>query len=285
MTGLSAGTYYVKVDEFDNNDEIPSYTLSATITQLTRPDLVVQSPGVDITTPLPGQTITVSATVGNVGTGTSPATTLRYYLSADSIITVSDTELATDPVASLASGATSLASAPVTAPANDGTYWAGACVDMVIDELNVFNNCSIAIEITVSSLPVADAFEPDDTSAEASTITSGSPQEHSIVPATDTDWVTFTLASQSRVTVETSGMTGDTRMWLYDSNLTELVFNDNQDSSLFAAITMDQLSPGTYFVRVDENGNNNEVGSYTLSLTIDSKNRIPLLYMILNSAE
>jgi hypothetical protein len=46
------------------------------------------------------------------------------------------------------------------------------------------------------------------------------PQSHSLCPAGDDDWATFTLAETSAVTLETSGATGDTRLWLTLSNQT-----------------------------------------------------------------
>ncbi len=121
-----------------------------------------------------------------------------------------------------------------------------------------------------------DSFEPDNSSAQAKTIISGLSQTHSIYPVADQDWVTFTLPNNSAVTIETSGLsTSDTRMWLYNNTLTQLAYNDDinlQDGNLFSRIdfTCDgtPLSAGTYFVKIDEYGNNNIINAYTLSLTV-----------------
>lgn len=118
----------------------------------------------------------------------------------------------------------------------------------------------------------ADAFEPDDSSGQASSIgTGGTPQTHNICPVGDEDWVTFTISAESEVVIETSGPAGDTRMWLYDSTLNEVEFNDDGGSGLFSRIDrtcgVDALPPGTYFVRVDEFGDNDEIGTYNLAVT------------------
>jgi hypothetical protein len=117
-----------------------------------------------------------------------------------------------------------------------------------------------------------DAYEPDDTSGQANSIYDGTPQTHSIVPADDVDWVMFTLSVESEVVIETSGASGDTRMWLYDSGLTELEFDDDDGMDLFSRIDrvcdVDALPAGTYYVQIDEYQNNDEIPSYDISFTV-----------------
>ena len=101
----------------------------------------------------PGQSITLSATVRNQGTGPAAATTLRYYQSSDATITTSDTQVGTaDAISALAASATSEQSSSVTAPTTSGTYYYGVCVDAVSNESNTNNNCSASVRVTVSSL-------------------------------------------------------------------------------------------------------------------------------------
>ncbi|MBM4382229.1 MAG: matrixin family metalloprotease [Deltaproteobacteria bacterium] len=121
----------------------------------------------------------------------------------------------------------------------------------------------------------ADSFEPDDTPAAARTIAPGSQQSHSIVPASDVDYARFTLFGGADVVIETSGAAGDdTRMWLYDANLNQIEFNDDVGSpNLFSRIDRSRaennaLPAGTYYVRVDEFGNNSAIASYNLSLQV-----------------
>jgi uncharacterized protein YcfL len=121
---------------------------------------------------------------------------------------------------------------------------------------------------------VVDAFEPDNTSAQAKTINIGSTQTHSIVPVGDIDWVKFTLTTPSAVVLETSAgqAGGDTIMELYDSSLTLLRSNDDRNfpSNLYSYInTCDttKLPAGTYYVKVYEFENNGQLSSYKLSLS------------------
>ena len=113
-----------------------------------------------------------------------------------------------------------------------------------------------------------DPYEPDDTSSQANWIYDESPQPHSIVPANDVDWIKFSLSTESEVLLETFGASGDTRMWLYDSSLNQLEYDDDDGSSLFSRIDrfcgVDALPAGTYYVKIDEHGNNHEISSYNI---------------------
>ena len=130
------------------------------------------------------------------------------------------------------------------------------------------------VTITVPSVaPVLDSYEPDNTSSAANSITSGVVQSHSIVPATDVDWVKFQLSNLSAITLETSGGTAsDTRMWLYDSSLNQIEYDDNSGVGSYSSIDrqcdVDALPAGTYYVKVDESGNDNTIPAYDLSFHI-----------------
>ena len=113
------------------------------------PDLVVRT-SVDDNTLTTGQSFTLSATVRNQGNASAAATTLRYYRSTNATISTDDTEVGTDDVSALSAGATSAESISLNAPSSAGTYYYGACVDDVSGESNTGNNCSDAVEVTVS---------------------------------------------------------------------------------------------------------------------------------------
>ena len=98
----------------------------------------------------PGVSFTLLAGVQNDGSGSSAATTLRYYRSTDSTITTSDTEVGTDDVPALAPSGTSAQSVSLNAPSTPGTYYYGACVDAVTDESDTTNNCSESFRVDVS---------------------------------------------------------------------------------------------------------------------------------------
>ena len=136
----------------------------------TQPDLEVETPTVDDTSPETGATLTLSATVSNAGDGRSAATTLRYYRSADATITRSDTQVGTDSVGALAALGSSAESISLTAPATAGPYYYGACVDAVPDESDTTNNCSGSLQVDVEepTYPDLEVDTPtvDDTSPE-----------------------------------------------------------------------------------------------------------------------
>ncbi len=151
----SAGTYYYGacVDSVTGEsvtDNNCSSGVAVTVSVATAPDLVVGSPSVDDSSPSTGASFTLSATVRNQGSGSSAATTLRYYRSADSSISSSDTAVGTDSVGGLSASGTSAESTSVTAPSTAGTYYYGACVDSVTGESVTDNNCSSAVTVTVS---------------------------------------------------------------------------------------------------------------------------------------
>ena len=137
------------------------------------PDLVVDSPVLGVPDP-PGSLATggsfrLLTTVRNQGNGTSAATTLRYYRSADSTISTADTEEGTANVSILDASGTEGQTIDLTAPATAGTYYYGACVDAVADESNTQNNCSGAVAATV--------VEPTETEVDLSVVSSVSRSE------------------------------------------------------------------------------------------------------------
>ena len=78
--------------------EVDAADIPGVIPMTDAPDLVVQTPSVDDSSPGTGASFTLSATVSNAGTGQSAATTLRYYRSTDATTSASDTEVGTDAV-------------------------------------------------------------------------------------------------------------------------------------------------------------------------------------------
>lgn len=126
------------------------------------------------------------------------------------------------------------------------------------------------IKGVVDACPVTDGYEPDDSSSQAAWIEAGAFQTHNIVPADDQDWVKFWLSTTSEVVIETLGSSGDTRLWLYNYNLNQIEFDDNDGLDNFSRIDRlcgtEALPEGTYYIRVDESGHDNEIASYDLSL-------------------
>ena len=136
------------------------------------PDLVVDSPVLGVPDPgilATGGSFRLLTTVRNQGSGTSAATTLRYYRSADSTISTDDTEEGTANVSILDASGTEGQTIDLTAPATAGTYYYGACVDAVASESNTQNNCSGAVTATV--------VEPTETEVDLSVVSSVSHSE------------------------------------------------------------------------------------------------------------
>ena len=151
----TAGTYYYgacveAVSGESNTTNNCSSGIAVTVSAATAPDLVVGTPSVDDSSPTTGESFTLSATVRNQGSGSSAATTLRYYRSTDATISSSDTSAGTDSVGGLSASGTSPESTSVTAPSTAGTYYYGACVEAVSGESNTTNNCSSGVAVTVS---------------------------------------------------------------------------------------------------------------------------------------
>jgi hypothetical protein len=130
---------------------------------------------------------------------------------------------------------------------------------------------------------VGDSYEVDDTAQQATVIaTNGTPQTHSIHVASDVDWVRFTLSETANVTIETDGSSGDTRMWLYGPNSTtaQVEFDDDGGTGTFSKIVREganAIGPGTYYVKIDEFGNNNTIGSYTITVTEECVGGSPVI--------
>ena len=115
------------------------------------PDLVVVGPNVSEISE--DRTFWLIATVHNQGAGGAATTTVRYYSSTDASITTSDTEVGTDSVNTLVPSGNYGATIKLTAPAADGTYYYGACVDTVPRESDTTNNCSVSVRVEVGGPP------------------------------------------------------------------------------------------------------------------------------------
>ena len=153
--GTAAGDYFVGVI-VDSAYIIPETTDANNYAHwpitIPPPDLTVTAPSVSDTTPTTTQTITGFATINNVGGAQSAATTLRYYRSTNSIISTGDTQVATDAQAIINPGGSVIRSEPFIFSATAGTYWYGACVDTVAGETVTNNQCSSAVQVTVTDI-------------------------------------------------------------------------------------------------------------------------------------
>ena len=113
----------------------------------TEPDLVVGSPTVSDSSPDTGETFVLRVTVRNQGGGRSAAATLRYYRSSNARISTSDEQVGSVSVGPLAAKGSSAKSISLTAPSTAGTYYYGACVDLISSESDTSNNCSRGVRV------------------------------------------------------------------------------------------------------------------------------------------
>ena len=88
------------------------------------PDLTIESP-TGPNSAVAGNQISVSCSVKNSGTSTSPGSTMAYYISTDNSYDGGDSQLATDAVSSLLAGNSSYENASITIPSgiSSGTYY------------------------------------------------------------------------------------------------------------------------------------------------------------------
>ena len=153
------GTYYygacvdLVMSETETNDNCSSAVAIVVSEPSSNPELVVTSMSASHTNIAPSEMLTLTATIRNTGTRSSPATTLRWYRSTDSTITTNDTEVASNAVSTLAGEATLTISNTITVPSTTNTYYYGACVDPVTDESDPSNNCSSAVAVVVAVPP------------------------------------------------------------------------------------------------------------------------------------
>lgn len=152
----AAGNYWIGAcaDPVSNESDTQnncSAAVKITVAAATSPDLVVTTIGISNSSLMPYQDFGVSARVLNQGAAPSDTTDLRYFMSADSLISRSDTELGSVGINGLNPGSTSMQNGQFAAPAAPGTYWVGACVDSVLNESNTNNNCSDGSQFEVAT--------------------------------------------------------------------------------------------------------------------------------------
>ncbi len=158
---------------------------------------------------------------------------------------------------------------PTRIPPN--TYYVGYLLYGANSQYGTDRNDVVIAKETLQAYCNADAFEPDNAYTQASLLSSGGTQAHTLCPQADQDWAYFTLSQKSGVTIWTSGPSGDTTMTLYDANLNQIAFNDDNGTNLFSTITQvcgtNGLKPGRYYVQIQSYANATVIPSYNLSLS------------------
>ena len=234
---LNAGTYYIVVEEYGNNGTLNAYTLALTVTP------TLPQAAAPVLNPAPGvyegevvvsmSTTTVGATIRYTTSGNDPTSTSAQY--AGPLRLTQSTTL------------------------KARTFQAGMVDSLVISDIYTIT-------------PRSDAYEPDNNAASAKTIASGERQNRSIHAAGNVDWATFTLTQRSEVRIETDGPSGDTELWLVASDGRTVIEEDDDDGngsfSLINRTGANVMNAGTYYIVIEEYGNNGTLNAYTLALTV-----------------
>ena len=158
---IEPGVYYYGacVDlRFERNTRNNASSAIAITVRDTGPsDLFVSTPTLSANTLAPGESLTLTTTVQNQGTGPAPATTLRVHRSSNANISNVDTKVGdVFSIGYLRPTNTQTAQIRIETPLTAGTYYYGVCVDDVANESNTVNNCSTGVALTVENLaPVA----------------------------------------------------------------------------------------------------------------------------------
>jgi clostripain len=250
---LQPGTYYILIDEYGRNDNIPAYNLELAATGQQASSIVV----------------------------TGPAGGEQWQQTTSHIITWTSAGVSGGVKVEVYRGGTLYATLSSDAP-NSGRYYWNISSGMELGNdyrvrVSSMQDASVWGESPASFSIVAlqssgDAFEVDDTWNQASLLSPGVSQAHSIsANGRDVDWMRFVLSSESDVRLQTSGAAGDTRMWLFSSPVDQqqpLSYNDDDGSTRWSLITQ-RLAAGTYYVLVDEYGNDDEIAAYGLRLDVD----------------
>ncbi|GEM_PF-2371624 len=125
-----------------------------------------------------------------------------------------------------------------------------------------FGRIVLLLSLCCLFVSAADKYEPDDSFDTAKTINIGETQQRSIDPVGDKDYIMFNVATAGYCAIESWGAAAyDNYMYLYDSNKYLIASDDDSGSGAFAMITR-QLSAGTYWIGLEDYGNNNAILSY-----------------------
>jgi len=252
---LAAGTYYLKVIEYEQNNEITSYSLSL-FKPLTgdsyEPDddsshaspialgesqtHSIGNAGADVD----WVTFTLSQTTTVIIETYGPAGDTRLFFYEDTMLGLYELDWDDDSGIGLFSRIVSF-----DLPA--GTYYAAVEEFQNDDEIPSYL-------LNLTSFSIDDQFEPDGGYQQSTELTPGQAQSHSIgEQGDDVDWLCFTTYSSGSACIETQGDTGDTQMWLYTSAgapSSHLLFDDDSGDGYFSLIDADQLIAGKYYVKI-----------------------------------
>ena len=160
---LDPGTYYIigvadadwNIDESDEGNNVSLWEAQVEIAG--KPDYALQNANLSTTTVSPGQTITASISVKNIGSMAGSGTVLLYYHYSDNNSwdgNATDPQIGDEDIYPLAVNASANRTEQIAIPSNAqaGTHYILFRLDATTGEINLSNNL-ISMAITVSSPP------------------------------------------------------------------------------------------------------------------------------------
>lgn len=146
--------------------------------------------------------------------------------------------------------------------------------ELLCDGTPCSNTISFADQILTVEDCNSDDYEDDNEYVSATNLVTGITQTHTLCATSDKDWFKFIVPTggNSEVILETSGPSGDTVIKLYNSSLALIELDDQGGVGNFSKIERtcesDSLSPGTYYLEVEEYQNNNIIDEYQINGSI-----------------
>lgn len=130
-------------------------------------------------------------------------------------------------------------------------------------------NTGIVVATELDDEPYGDVYEPDNDASQAKTIVTGAPQNRSIDPASDVDWVRFEAVAGKFYTLGTTG-SQDMYLYLYQPDATtEITHDDDGGDGANSLIEWPCTISGTYYLKV-RHYNASAIGDYGLYVTEQS---------------
>jgi hypothetical protein len=220
-----------------------------------------------------GYTFPMTINSFNAGYVDAGDTTADIYLTSDPNNITGGTYIETYDFGYLGTYSYTVQNPNITIPTyvSPGTFYVGYVLNAANPQYNTDNNSVVITNQTMTTYCNADVYEPDNSYTQASLLSSGSIQNHTICAQTDQDWVRFTVTQTSAATLSTEGFAGgDTTMTLYNSSLVQVDYNDDNGIDYYSTINRtcasNPLTPGTYYVLTQSYANATIIPNYTLSL-------------------
>jgi hypothetical protein len=244
---LQAGNYYAKASGYSATTEITSYNLTVTAT----PPLAEAPTNLVVALEGDSVVLTWDASPG-------AASYNVYY---------GDYSGSYNPITPAAEGLPPLSSleptSTLTGLSTGSTYYFTVRA-VGEDGLESYSATEVSVQIPLET----DAYEPNNTFADAIPLVSGETINLSIHESADLDYWTFTLPVPASVHVETDGQSGDGQLYVYDSSQSQIYYNDDGGNGLFSMLDM-ELQPGVYYVLSQSYYNGNPIGAYTLNFSAE----------------